>query len=223
MKRQNRFISKRAERNKSIYILLTKSDTCISKIINLTTADRYTHVSISFDESLQPLYSFARKYVHFPLPAGLRHEPLDAGFFKRYSYIPCALYELKVTEDTYNRAKRQVERMMKRQKEYRFSVLGLILCRLSIPFHRKHFYFCSEFVGSVLEESNALSLPKAPSLMRPNDYSKFSNMSCKFEGRLNTLIQELDFSKVPAYSSRSSKSCWSIFRIGNMIPFIGGR
>ena len=50
MKRQNRFISKRAERNKSIYILLTKSDTCISKIINLTTADRYTHVSISFDD-----------------------------------------------------------------------------------------------------------------------------------------------------------------------------
>lgn len=223
MKKQNRFISKRAERNKSIYILLTKSDTCISKIINLTTADRYTHVSLSFDESLQPLYSFARKYVHFPLPAGLRQEPLDAGFFKRYSYIPCALYELKVTEDVYNRAKRQVERMMKRQKEYRFSVLGLILCRLSIPFHRKHFYFCSEFVGSILEESNALSLPKAPSLMRPNDYSKFSDMSCKFEGRLNTLIQELNFSKVPVYSSRSSKSSWSILRIGNMIPFIGGR
>ena len=223
MKKRQNIITKKAERNKSIYILLTKSDTCISKIINLTTADRYTHVSISFDESLQPLYSFARKYVHFPLPAGLRQEPLDAGFFKRYSYIPCALYELKVTEDVYNRARRQVDRMMKKQKKYRFSVLGLILCRLSIPFHRKHFYFCSEFVGSILEDSNALSLPKAPSLMRPNDYSKFTDMSCKFEGRLNTLIQQLGFTPVPAYSSRSSRSIWSIVRIGSMIPFIGGR
>lgn len=223
MKKQNLFTGKKAERNKSIYILLTKSDTCISKIINLTTADRYTHVSISFDSSLQPLYSFARKYVHFPLPAGLRHEPLDDGFFKRYSYIPCALYELKVTEEVYNRAKRQVDRMMKRQKKYRFSVLGLILCRLSIPFHRKHFYFCSEFVGSILEDSNALALPKAPSLMRPNDYSKFTGMSCMFEGRLNTLIQQLGFTPVPAYSSRSSRSLWSIVRIGSMIPFIGGR
>ena len=101
--------------------------------------------------------------------------------------------------------------------------LFLILCRLSIPFHRKHFYFCSEFVGSILEDSNALSLPKAPSLMRPNDYSKFNNMSCKFEGRLNTLMQQLGFSPSPAYSSRSSKSIWSIVRIGSMIPFIGGR
>lgn len=193
MKEQTKFRIKRPERNRSIYILLTKSDTCISKIINLTTADRYTHASISFEENLQPMYSFARKYVHFPLPAGLRNEPLDEGFFKRYSYIPCALYELKVTEDAYIRAKRRVERMMKKQKKYRFSVLGLILCRLSIPFHRKHFYFCSEFVGAVLEDSNALSLPKAPSLMRPNDYSKFDNMSCKFEGRLNTLLKQLGF------------------------------
>jgi len=123
----------------------------------------------------------------------------------------------------FNRAKRQVDRMMKRQKKYRFSVLGLILCRLSIPFHRKHFYFCSEFVGSILEDSNALSLPKDPSLMRPNDYSKFSDMSCKFEGRLNTLLQQLGFSSVPIYSSRSSRSIWSIVRIGSMIPFIGGR
>lgn len=223
MSRKNKRFIQKAERNKSIYILLTKSDTCISKIINLTTSDRYTHASISFDASLQPMYSFARKYVHFPLPAGLRQEPLDEGFFKRYSHIPCALYELKVTEDVYNRAKRQVDRMMKKQKEYRFSVLGLILCRLSIPFHRKHFYFCSEFVGAVLEDSNALSLPKAPSLMRPNDYSKFSNMSCKFEGRLNTLIQQLGFSPSPVYSSRSSRSLWSIVRIGSIIPFIGGR
>lgn len=191
MNKRNLLQGARAKRNKSIYILLTKSDTYISKIITLTTEDRYTHASISFEPGLQPMYSFARKYVHFPLPAGLREESLDEGFFKRYADIPCALYELKVREAVYNRAKRRVARMMKKQKKYRFSVLGLILCRLSIPFHRKHFYFCSEFVGSVLQESNALTLPKAPSLMRPNDYSKLNNMSCKFEGRLNMLLKQL--------------------------------
>ena len=35
MKEQTKFRIKRPERNRSIYILLTKSDTCISKIINL--------------------------------------------------------------------------------------------------------------------------------------------------------------------------------------------
>jgi inositol transport system substrate-binding protein len=67
---------------KSIYILLTKSDTYVSKIIGLVTDDHYTHASISFEENLQPMYSFSRKFVHSPLPAGLRVEPLQQGFYK---------------------------------------------------------------------------------------------------------------------------------------------
>ena len=73
---------------KSIFILLTKSDTYVSRIIRLVTADTYTHASISFDESLQPLYSFSRKYVNKPLPAGLQTESLTTGFFEKfYSFV----------------------------------------------------------------------------------------------------------------------------------------
>lgn len=174
---------------KSIYILLTKSDTYISKIIKLTTSDTYTHVSIAFDKSLQPLYSFSRKYVHFPLPAGLRIEPLTEGFYKKYDYIPCALYELKVEDDVYAAAKQKVEQMMVKAPLYRFSVIGLVLCRLGIPFHRQHHYFCSEFVSKILHNSKALSLPKEPSLMRPNDFTKIPNLTCLFEGQLFTLVE----------------------------------
>lgn len=174
---------------KSIYILLTKSDTWVSKIIKLTTDDRYTHASISFDESLQPLYSFSRKYVNAPLPTGLRTEPLTKGFFQKYQYIPCALYELQVSDEVYWTARRQVEHMMEDAPSYRFSVIGLILCRLNIPFHRERRYFCSEFASEVLSRSKALRLPKEPSLMRPNDYTKISALSCRFEGRLNLLLQ----------------------------------
>ncbi len=174
---------------KSIFILLTKSDTYVSKIIKLTTSDTYTHVSISFDESLQPLYSFSRKFVNLPLPAGLRTEPLTKGFYKKYDYIPCALYELKVEDEIYAAAKQQVEKMMVKAPIYRFSVIGLILCRLGIPFHRQRHYFCSEFVSEVLHRSNALLLPKEPCLMRPNDYTKIPGLSCLFEGQLCMLIE----------------------------------
>lgn len=173
---------------KSIYILLTRSGTCISRIINLTTSDRYTHASISFDESLEPMYSFARKYVYSPLPAGLRIEPLHTGFFKKYSRIPCALYELKVPDDVYEAAKNEVEQMMAERKKYYFSVIGLILCRLNIPLRRKYRCFCSEFVSEILLRSKAIPLPKPPSLMRPNDYTQLPDLSCKYEGRLNKLI-----------------------------------
>lgn len=181
---------------KSIFILLTKSDTYISKIIKLTTSDTYTHASISFDESLQPLYSFSRKFVRLPLPAGLRIEPLTKGFYKKYDYIPCALYELKVEDEVYAAAKQEVEQMMVKAPLYRFSVIGLVLCRLGIPFHRQHHYFCSEFVGKVLHHSNALPLPKKPSLMRPNDYANIPGLTCLFEGQLYMLVERCNMMAV---------------------------
>ena len=173
---------------KKIYILLTKSDTWVSRLIKLVTNDTYTHASISFAEDLQPMYSFSRKFVHLPLPAGLRVEPLDTGFYKKYHDIPCALYELDVADSVYDAARAEVERMMQDAAHCPFNLIGLLLCRLQIPFHRENQYFCSEFVSEVLARSHALAMPKAPSLMRPNDYAHLHPLVCRFEGRLNELL-----------------------------------
>lgn len=173
---------------RKIYILLTRSDTWVSRLIGLATNDTYTHASISFEPDLQPMYSFSRRFVHLPLPAGLRVEPLDQGFYKKYDYIPCALYELQVTDRVYYAAKAEVERMMQDAGHCPFNLVGLLLCRLQIPFHRENQYFCSEFVSEVLARSHALAMPKVPSLMRPNDYTHLSQLTCRFEGRLNQLL-----------------------------------
>ncbi|MGN1343296.1 MAG: hypothetical protein ACI4U3_01865 [Traorella sp.] len=176
---------------KSIYLLLTKSDTYVSKAIRIATSDPYTHISISFDKTLQPLYSFSRKYVNLPLPAGIRNEPLETGFYKKYNYIPCALYELQVDEKTYSLAKNEITKMLDQSEELKFNVLGLLLCKLNIPYDRKNYYFCSEFVSVILKDSNALEIPKKPCLMRPSDYTQIEKLKCLFKGKLCQLIQQL--------------------------------
>lgn len=173
---------------RKIYILLTKSDTWVSHLIGRVTNDTYTHASISFESGLQPLYSFSRKFVHLPLPAGLRMEPLDQGFYKKYDTIPCALYELNVPDRVYYEAKTEVERMMQDAGHCPYNLIGLFLCQMQIPFHRENQYFCSEFVSEVLTRSRALPMPKVPSLMRPNDYTHLKQLVCRFEGRLNELL-----------------------------------
>lgn len=172
---------------KTIYILLTRSNTCISNAIHLFTADPYTHASISFDSDLETLYSFARKYMYTPLPAGLRTEQLHAGFFKKNGTIPCALYALEVSDEIYEEAKCRVKEMMSHSEEYRYSIMGLLLCKMGIPYHRDRYYFCSEFVSEILERSEALALPKHISLMRPYDYTQISACSCIYEGQLDQL------------------------------------
>ena len=174
---------------KSIYLLLTRSDTYVSKTIGLATSDKYTHMSISFDEKLEPLYSFARKYKRTPLPAGIRHEALYSGFYEKCNHIPCALYELKVNEETYEKARSHVDDMMENADCYRYNVLGLLLCRMNIAYDRKSHYFCSEFVSEILAYSQAIELPKLPCLMKPSDYLLFEELECLYQGNIGELIK----------------------------------
>jgi hypothetical protein len=172
---------------KSIYLLLTRSDSLLSRTIQRFTDDPYTHVSIAFDRKLSPLYSFSRKYADVPLPAGLVTEHLHKGLFERQHGMPCALLELKVEDDAYIKAKQIVEKMMRRPDVYRYNLLGLVFCRLAIPFERRHYYFCSQFVGKVLLYSGAAVLPKPVSLMRPVDYDLMPGITCLFRGQLASL------------------------------------
>lgn len=174
---------------KTIYILLTRSSTVLSKIVGFITADKYTHVSISFEECLQPMYSSSRKNGETLFPAGPCTENFHRGYLKNHPHIPCALYELTVSDEVYYSAKADVERIINNSDDYSFNIIGLLLCHMNIPYHRKKHFFCSQFVGEVLHKSQALQLPKDTSLMRPSDYMTIPELVCRFTGRLNELLQ----------------------------------
>lgn len=175
---------------KSIYILLTKSDTILSRIVHLVTNDAYTHASISFDERLRTLYSSSRKNGRTLFPAGPCREDLNSGYYRRHRWIPCAVYELQVSDEVYEKARWEVERIMSNADQYRFNIIGLLLCQFNIPYHRKHYFFCSQFVSEVLHRSRAVTLPKDPSLMKPSDYTQLPELLCRFRGYLNELAAQ---------------------------------
>ena len=152
---------------KTIYILLTRSGTLLSNLVYRLTGARYTHASLAFDEDLSCLYSSTRKNGYTMFPAGPSREYLDRGVFRLRPDVPCAFYALEVSEEAYTRARRRADHMMAHGSLYRFNVLGLILCGLHIRWRRRRHYFCSQFVGEVLEKSGALELPKHSTLMHP--------------------------------------------------------
>lgn len=178
---------------KTIYILLTKSETILSKIVHFVTADAYTHASIAFDGNLQTIYSSSRKNGRTLFPAGPCREYLHKGYYRQHPQIPCAVYELKVSEETYENAIGEVEQIIEKADQYHFNIIGLLLCRFNIPYHRKHYFFCSQFVSEVLQRSRAVKLPKDTSLMRPIDYTRLPGLFCRFEGYLSDLA---DWEKV---------------------------
>lgn len=172
---------------KSLYILLTRSRSLTSRVIGLFTSEPFTHASLAFDRELTVLYSFARKYSGMPLPAGLMEEHIDRGFYRRQGDIPCALLRMDVPDRIYSRAKTMVYNMFQRREDYTYSILGLFLCHLHISLDFRNRYFCSQFVGTILEESGALKLPKPASLMHPFDFCSMDRLQILYLGSLDGL------------------------------------
>ena len=172
---------------KSLYIILTRTESAVSRIVHLMTADMYTHVSISFDASFSVIYSSARKNGRTMFPAGPCREYLNRGFYMREGRTPCAVYELIVPDEVYDAAFKEVKFFMDNQDSYSFNGLGLISCRFGIPLHRKRHFFCSQFVGEILLRSGAAILPKDTALMRPSDYMLLPELNCLFQGDIGDI------------------------------------
>lgn len=188
---------------KTIYILLTRSSTFVSQVVYLTTGAPYTHVSVAFDHTLFPLYSSSRKNGRTLFPAGPCRERLAYGYYLRHRHIPCAVYKFQAEDGAYARAQEEAERIMACAHLYHFSILGLLLCRLNIPWRRRHHFFCSQLVSEILQRSGALKLPKEPSLMRPVDYMRMPQLTCCFRGTIGQLAQGYAPAfPIPSYTER---------------------
>lgn len=169
---------------RTIYILLTRSGTCFSRLIHLATQDSYTHASIGLDGPQGPFYSFGRKYEHLILPAGLVEEQVSPS----RRTVPCCLYALTVSEETYRRLRRQLHTMYARREEYSYNLLGALACFFNLPLRRRHHYFCSQFVADLLQECGAVELPKPPTLLRPADFCQMEALRPVHQGFLEGIL-----------------------------------
>ena len=171
-------------KGQTVYLLLTRSGTCFSRLIHLATQDRYTHASIGLDGPAGPFYSFGRKYEHLALPAGLVEERVTP---RRWE-IPCCLYALEVSPETYRLLRERLQGMYRRREEYHYNLLGTLGCFLNRPLLRRNHYFCSQFVATLLEECGAVELPKPPTLLRPADLCALRGLRQVHRGELEGIL-----------------------------------
>ncbi|MDI9540781.1 MAG: hypothetical protein QM204_04830 [Bacillota bacterium] len=171
---------------KKIFIILTKSSTLLSRLIGWVTKDEYTHSSISFNSTLQPMYSAGRKYTFSMFPASLKVEPFTEGFYKYYNRSKMGVYYLEVSEEAYNKTKNYVETMV--AKKLPFNGIGLLLCKTKIDYPRKGRFFCSEFVSTALQQSGEIDILKKPNMFRPADFLKIKGIKFVYKGIIKDAV-----------------------------------
>ena len=135
---------------KTVYILLTRSNTIMSRMVRLFTRAHYTHASLSLSLSDALFYSFGRKNISRPLPAGFVREPLAAGFFGAHPETECALLALPVEDDVYAMIERRLSNMERIAGIYRYNLLGALFCYFGVARSRKRYYLSGMcWIGAV--------------------------------------------------------------------------
>ncbi len=169
-----------------IYVVLTRTNTTMSRAIQLIKQDEYTHASITLDSELGHMYSFGRKYTRNPLLGHFKREELHSGLFGLQKELPCKVFEIAVTPTQYYKAKTLLEAFVDEKEKYKYNYMGLLhsFQKKSISYEDR--FLCSEFVYHILKESAILDLKMPRNLVRP-EHLKQVGWPVYYEGNLKLL------------------------------------
>lgn len=170
---------------KTVYVLVSRTDTFLARIIRFATAAKYNHTSICLSPDLDTFYSFARRRMYNPLIAGFIIEKPNAGILGRCGDMPCLLYALDVSDEAYASQTAVIDTCLEDYDLYRYNFLGVPLTMMGIPLERKHHYMCSQFVAFMLRLTGACTLPRPVSLMKPMHFTEILELRLVYEGALS--------------------------------------
>lgn len=159
-------------KTKYVYIVLSRSNTWFAKIVRIFTHAYYNHTSITFDLSLNTLYSFGRLNPTKPLPGGFVIEGKNKGFYKYYPLTEICVLKLPVSNEEYETIHSKLELFINNPKNFKYNLLKIPCVYLKIPFKDTKRYTCSSFVAYLLED--VLNFKQSYSFTKPEDFLKFN-------------------------------------------------
>ena len=180
-----------SEYTQSIYILLTRTASILSRIIAWLTRAAYTHAALSLDDEFEEMYSFTRLNPRYILPAGLAREDLGRGLYIARIDPPCRVYRMRVTQEEYDSICDRVHEMYEERRRYHYNYLGVAANYFGQKHSSRHRFFCSEFVATMVSLGNPDAVI-SPSRTRPIDFAEMAGLECVYEGTVGGLRDHID-------------------------------
>lgn len=184
-----------------VLVILTIGNSPLATVIRKTTGDTFSHSSISFKTSLNPMYSFGEnhgipgKSNISPLPSMgfVKTHPKDILWHSDIRKVPYSIYGTLVDYDTLNKMKNRLEFFLRNAFELKYSFSQLVRVKLNITSHSEAKWFCSRFVAEILNAGK--DLPKDPSLYRPQSFTELVDMVFLHKGPDLSMYQKVPVEK----------------------------
>lgn len=190
-----------------IYVLFSRTETKMGRLIRLVTGSRYNHVSIALREDLSDCVSFARRYYHAPFYGGFIRESIQRYYSKGH-YANVAVCKVPVSEKQYTLACSALKEMQAAPLHYIYDLFAAVTLPFGLYRKRNDAYTCLHFAVEML------GLPRAESI--DELLIKLSNYEI-FEGsvrKLNLPDDPCYLKKIPLLhaTALSFGMCKELFR-----------
>lgn len=164
------------ERKYPVYVILYGGSTLLSATIKKLTRSRFSHASISFDLSMQYIFSFGDHDCEINKnKRGLKIERFDNSDPTITDLTEYRVYVTFVTEDEYNKMKNTLNSFVEKQSIMKFNLFGLARQIFNIEHEDSTKMFCSQFVATILKSGNEDIISSRTSLTKPSDFTQFDN------------------------------------------------
>lgn len=171
-----------------IYIALVDTPGIFAYLIRKFIGQKYIHVVLSMDASLEEAYSFGRRNPFVPFFAGFEREEKEriARAFPTAEYMVC---ELECNPEQKKEIRTRLREDYGRRRHYHYAVLGLPFVLWGIPFYQRNHFTCSSYIARLLHENGITVSEKHFSLVTPKDFYVYPDKREVFEGRLTEFIR----------------------------------
>ena len=161
-----------------VFIILMHTGTTLSSIIKNVTRDDFSHVAISFNSKLSPLYSFGTKDYYTRDHGFVQHDTKD-DFYRHYKST-YSVFVMYVSKEQRDKMLNRLQYFIDNADSFKFDIAALIACALKIPTEFRKKFFCSRFCMEIIGQG--IELEKVPSLWSPQQMSELNNISLVNKG-----------------------------------------
>lgn len=148
------------EPQKYVYIVFASTPYRIGSIIRWVTHHPYNHVAVSFTQSLQILYSFARYHKNAPFYGGFVRESC-----LRYQYrnkqAKIKVCKVPVSAKQHLALKTRIRALSLQPKRYFYNLPSAIGAVIGKKYAAQTAYTCVEFIVSLLQYAEIFELHEA--------------------------------------------------------------
>lgn len=139
----------------ALYLMLSRTNTGMGKVIRRYTGAHYNHVSLTLDPELKSFVSFARFVEDVPLVGGYIQEPVER-FLYLEGAVPVRIFRMELTQEKEAALRALFGRAGKRDTGLMYDSLSALVSRWHIPGCHTCLSFASHVLGKRFHSLQAL-------------------------------------------------------------------